>query len=127
MGALDALYGPGAQAGFESACERAHAGAVPEDYLVGPRGEVYAGCSWPADNAALTIACWPNRVHFRGLTAPGLGIYFGLCEELPPFFKALGVKTFTAMARDVPSKVALLNGSNAHFNEVAPLALEWVL
>jgi hypothetical protein len=132
---MDELYGAGALEGFTAACNAAKNGATVAEGARGGNGELYVSVAWN-DGSTMLIACMPTRVHYVRLDARGAGIYDGLCEQLPPLFKARGVKTFTACAADLTSKQVLLVGARSGFVEAEPatrdrpvagLSLIWTL
>lgn len=103
MTPLDELYGRGAS--------KALAAALPDKAKVAEvaaEGMVRVYVTWP--RSQMKMDCWRERVHFAHLASGRKGLYSDLCESLPPLFRDLGVKAFTASAGGASAEVLRKRG-----------------
>lgn len=96
---LDKLYGRGTAKGL-----RALVGGKIEEAATDDGVRVYF--QW-GDGSVMKVDAYQDRVHFLTLRSEGGGLYSELCEKLPAFFKARGVKRFTASPRDKEAEAIL--------------------
>lgn len=104
MAGLDDLYGPGSSDGFRTAV------ALPGSFgsatfieSTQPDGSVVVDCRW-TNGGWMRIRCETETIFFIGLEAERPGFYSALVKtDVPDWARSVGIKSFTADARDLES------------------------